>query len=280
MVTQVRYPIIKVLPALQERGDTPKSLTLRLPEAAASLPGEKLTASCRTSMSRSLTSRLLPMFLLFLLGANHAAGTAAATHGAENFTYQCRPSPLPLMVNTTSGRAIGAYMGRDVIAWRGIPYAEPPLGALRFEPPRAITRSRAHVIDARQYGRACLQFHNTLALPLSLAAEGESEDCLTVNVFRSVRDAAPAGPLPVLVWVHGGGFGENSGSCECLRPMTCLLRFLLGSSVSCLFLYHYILCCHLSSGYSETCPCRLTIDVHRHHENSGTGSAGFHSGSP
>jgi hypothetical protein len=150
--------------------------------------------------------------------------------GSTSGTAGCFTAGVPLLVNTTSGIVLGGHIEPSVVAWRGIPYAEPPLGRLRFEPPQPLARPRAHILDARRYGPACFQFAYNTVLSAPIPREQQSEDCLTVNVFRSFdvgaqdpaqRSAlngttASSGPggggLPVLVWVHGGGFAEGSSS--------------------------------------------------------------------
>ena len=93
--------------------------------------------------------------------------------------------------------------GRDVNVWRGVPYARPPVGALRFhrpEPPEPWVGVR----DARQFGAVAPQVPSH---PL-LAEDGpQSEDCLTLNVWSP----ASPGPHPVLVWIHGGALVTGSG---------------------------------------------------------------------
>jgi para-nitrobenzyl esterase len=105
---------------------------------------------------------------------------------------------------TTAGPVRGGLTGGGTQAWLGIPYAAPPVGALRFRapvPPQGWDRPR----DALAFGYRCPQFASPLA-----AAEGEpgtligSEDCLTLNVFAPAgADARSA--LPVMVFIHGGG---------------------------------------------------------------------------
>ncbi|TFK25302.1 triacylglycerol lipase 3 [Coprinopsis marcescibilis] len=83
----------------------------------------------------------------------------------------------------------------------GIPFAEPPVGRLRFRSPVIKTRLDVQRFDASEYGNACLQ-------PLAAEMPGiapQSEDCLTINIHRPAGTKRGA-KLPVLFWVFGGGF--------------------------------------------------------------------------
>ncbi|KAK0489148.1 extracellular triacylglycerol lipase precursor [Armillaria novae-zelandiae] len=85
----------------------------------------------------------------------------------------------------------------------GIPYAEPPLGALRLQPPVPKADLGVEVFNASGFGLACLQ----AGLPI----DAISEDCLTINVLRP-SGISHSASLPVLFWVYGGGFYEGSAS--------------------------------------------------------------------
>jgi para-nitrobenzyl esterase len=92
-----------------------------------------------------------------------------------------------------------------VIAFRGIPFAAPPVGPLRWRAPQPAA-AWSGVRDATQYGADCMQKKFPPdAAPL---ATTPSEDCLYLNVWKP---AGAKGPLPVLVWIYGGGF-VNGGS--------------------------------------------------------------------
>lgn len=109
-------------------------------------------------------------------------------------------------------------------SFRGIPYAQPPVGQLRLKPPQPIT-SNLGTINAVGIPRACPQFlttTNTSALPLVVLTEvsntgfaqtvtDQGEDCLTINVQRPSSVSANATPkLPVVFWMYGGGFEFGS----------------------------------------------------------------------
>ncbi|HEV2083216.1 MAG TPA: carboxylesterase family protein [Brevundimonas sp.] len=112
--------------------------------------------------------------------------------------------PARPSAQTTSGGVTGVR-GEGVVAFKGIPYAAPPVGPLRWTPPRPPA-AWEHARDASSYGAICIQppangDPGVGPLPMS-------EDCLTLNVW------APEGArdLPVMVWLHGGGYNNGSGT--------------------------------------------------------------------
>ncbi len=119
-----------------------------------------------------------------------------------------------VIVETASGRVRGTTE-RGVHAFKGVPYAAPPVGARRFQPPHKV-EPWAGVRDALAYGNRAIQADNVFGLPDDLlqlftlgGREKTSEDCLYLNVWTS---GLQGGKRPVLFWCHGGAFITGSGS--------------------------------------------------------------------
>ena len=117
--------------------------------------------------------------------AGGLALSATAAFGAE----------AKLEVVTKSGRLRGALVADGVRAFKGVPYAEAPVGPLRFKAPVPI-KAWTGVRDATQFGNAAIQNAGGLAGGVTI-----SEDCLNLNVWAPT---AP-GPHPVFVWIQAGG---------------------------------------------------------------------------
>jgi para-nitrobenzyl esterase len=106
------------------------------------------------------------------------------------------------VVRTNEGWVRG-YTQDGVHRFLGIPYAAPPVGPLRWQPPQPVAAWR-HTLDATQYGNICAQ---VTTLGVFAGPASVDEDCLYLNVFVSAgRQLGPRGARrPVLVWIHGGG---------------------------------------------------------------------------
>jgi acetylcholinesterase len=118
------------------------------------------------------------------------------------------------MVQTQHATAVGTSAG-GVDSFKGIPFAQAPIGHLRLKPPQPIVASLG-TIDATGVPRACPQFltaTNTSSLladtPAIQAATDSGEDCLTLNVQRP-STATAGSNLPALFWIYGVGFEFGS----------------------------------------------------------------------
>jgi len=120
------------------------------------------------------------------------------------FLVSSPASAAPLVTIAQGGLAGTSRDG--VAAFRAIPYAAPPVGALRWRAPAAPSRWRG-VRHASAFGPVCPQ------PPVDWAGhdlDRQSEDCLTLNVWTP--SLASSARLPVMVWFHGGGYTNGSGS--------------------------------------------------------------------
>ncbi|KUH93242.1 carboxylesterase/lipase family protein [Mycobacterium sp. IS-3022] len=111
------------------------------------------------------------------------------------------------VVDTASGPVRGIDDG-TVKVWKGIRYAAPPAGELRWRPPQPPTRW-SEPVDATRVGPVCPQPTDP-RIPLDLGAP-QGDDCLTLNVWAA-SDTEPGAGKPVMVWVHGGAYVLGSSA--------------------------------------------------------------------
>ncbi len=111
------------------------------------------------------------------------------------------------VVETVHGPVRGVDDGK-AMSWKGVRYAAPPIGELRFRAPQPPQRW-TEVLDATDYGSVCPQ-PPVPNFPIDLGA-GQSEDCLFINVWAPTGTAAGDGK-PVMVWLHGGAYVLGSSS--------------------------------------------------------------------
>lgn len=114
------------------------------------------------------------------------------------------PDQRPRTV-VAEGQLVGRADG-EVFSFKGVPYAQPPVGSLRWRAPRPHPGWEG-ARDAGAYGAICIQppangDNGVGPLPMS-------EDCLTLNVWSAVD---PGEGAPVMVWIHGGGLNNGSGT--------------------------------------------------------------------
>ncbi|HEY7653788.1 MAG TPA: carboxylesterase/lipase family protein [Methylomirabilota bacterium] len=114
---------------------------------------------------------------------------------------------MDLLVATRRGPVRGAAE-RGLAVFRGIPFAQPPVGPLRFAPPQPLTRWTA-VRDTVRFGPSPAQNTAVAGPLLSLGIGRTGEDCLYLNVWTPATNRRRR---PVMVWIHGGAFVLGSGS--------------------------------------------------------------------
>lgn len=116
------------------------------------------------------------------------------------------------VVKTEAGYVSGTVLGepgKEVHVFRGIPYAAPPLGALRWRPPQPAVPWEG-IRECTVYGRQAPHGITTTREPVS---QEISEDCLYLNILTPAKNSGER--LPAMVWLHGGGLTEGDGN----RPL-------------------------------------------------------------
>jgi para-nitrobenzyl esterase len=160
-------------------------------------------------MNGRKTLRLLAILPLLALGASllvacggSGNGTSSAG-GATPTPEACGAglTPGPGLVLTDQGAVQGVKSG-DTYAFKGIPFAQPPVGDLRYQPPQPLACSSTTLV-ADTYANECPQLSSGKAVG--------NEDCLYLNVWQP-SDAESGSPKPVLFFIHGGGNVQGSTS--------------------------------------------------------------------
>ncbi len=146
---------------------------------------------------RRWVRRGLPLVAGIVLGV---AGTTLGSIAASSPGPVVRPQSL--IVSTGAGQIEGRTTG-TVDQFLGVPYAAPPAGALRWQPPQPVTPWTG-VRSALSYGGRCAQLTNGNGPRI------DNEDCLYLNVYAPAV-IAPGKKLPVMFMIHGGGLTTGAG---------------------------------------------------------------------
>lgn len=157
-------------------------------------------------LKSTLTMRLLKSIALPILPLAYAHSPAAS-----------QQDDLLVHTNLFSVQGVAWPNSTDVRFFGNIPYAEPPVGSARWRPP--ITKRPSNkTIDASWFGPSCIQYSNGQKTVYSEYLKGflltpgqrQSEDCLTLNIWAPRKKSS--GPLPVMIWIHGGGFTSGGAA--------------------------------------------------------------------
>src|SRR5436190_19934355 len=101
---------------------------------------------------------------------------------------------------TVTGGKLQGVVTNGIASFKGIPFAAPPVGELRWKGPQPVA-AWSGVKKATAYAPACVQ--DPAMLRFTGAPENVSEDCLYLNVWTAAKSARER--LPVMVWIYGGG---------------------------------------------------------------------------
>lgn len=113
---------------------------------------------------------------------------------------------VPDVVKVDTGRVKGV-VNNGIAAFKGIPFAAPPVGGLRWKAPQPALPWKG-VRDAAEFGPRCMQAR--IYDDMVFRDKGPSEDCLYLNVWTGAASAKAR--LPVMVWIYGGGFAAGAAS--------------------------------------------------------------------
>lgn len=159
----------------------------------------------------------------WLLAGTIVVASATSAHSTPQVRVAGGEDRIPSRpVRTEQGTVVGVYNDeRTVEVFAGIPYAQPPVGDLRWRAPQP-PESRADVFSADRFSAVPIQptstfYTRALSQILDVPLEGTllnpypvSEDSLTLNIWRSTTPVSAA--VPVLVYIPGGGFATGSGA--------------------------------------------------------------------
>lgn len=142
------------------------------------------------------------------MGFSSVFASFLAVSGSLALSIRNHPNNTAPSAITRNGTLVGRYEAAyDTDYFLGIPYAQPPVGDLRFRTPQSLNESWSGTRNATEYSPQCIGYG------MDTWSQGNyvSEDCLTLNVIRT-SGASSEDKLPVLVWFHGGGLVMGGSS--------------------------------------------------------------------
>ena len=160
-------------------------------------PTRDLLGMKLTTGSSSVNMKQNIVFLLVFISGTYCQDDSTT---APNSVQE----DLSDIINTGSGNLQGKIVtknGKSHLEFLGIPFAEPPIGNLRFKPPVPV-KPWSGILEALEDGFVCPQMPNPF-VP-NITEDDMSEDCLTLNIFTN--DINTDKPKAVMIWIYGGGF--------------------------------------------------------------------------
>jgi len=137
--------------------------------------------------------------------------TLVALSAAALLAFSAFAHADSLTIKTEQGKVHGKTINDGKVkAWLGLPYAAPPVGDLRWKAPQPIAKWSGER-DATKYGTHCAQGRVFEDMIFQDDAPNGSEDCLFLNVYAPATANAKA-KLPVMFWIHGGGFSGGASN--------------------------------------------------------------------
>ena len=137
-----------------------------------------------------------------------AAILIASSGGHALSTNPSSKTTVHIKNGTIVGKHVNSYAQDQFL---GIPFAQPPIGDIRFDMPKHLNQTWTTPFNSTAYGPICINYPVDLPLDPTDISYAQSEDCLTLNVIRPAGTTSKS-RLPVLAFIYGGGFQEGGSA--------------------------------------------------------------------